>query len=746
MKRRTFLKGTIVSAGAILAGPVGCGGDDGDNDDSTDAGGDASETGDTGGEDTSTPEETLVVDAAYFPQSVASGDPKPASVVLWTRLADAALTDDLSVELRVAKDADFTQLVELSAAASSLTAGAAHDHCVKVILRDLEAHTTYYYRFVYTAADGTLYASKVGRTKTAPAPDADVSVRFAFVSCQDFNGHYYNTYARLLKLDEIDFFVHLGDYIYETTGNPSFQDTHPDRRIQLSDTDGAIAFPGDEGTYYAARSLSNYREVHQQYRTDLKLQEMHERYAMIAIWDDHEFSNDCHGTTSTYYSGRQDEADLDRRRAATQAWTEYMPVDYLDAPDFQYDPTVAFPEDIRIWRDFGYGKHVHLVMTDLRTRRNDHLIPEDQFHGAVAATQQELIDELGEVPDLARPYVNIDAFGGGEYATFLKAQGPAGEWEDEHITGNISVSFINGLVEAVTGAGGTAPAPIVPDDTFEKGIAWHMMGKAARYANLGALYLVVKDTYDAWSKVKFQQSGGASEQMMGDTQREWFLETMKQSDRTWKLWGNEFCLLQLVADLRTVDSLPEAFRQRFYITCDDWSGAPNRRDEIIGELAKLDNVVALTGDIHAFFAGTPTSRVDGTSGIVELVTAGVSSNSLRTLLVRTAKSSSTLPSSAVLLAQGIKSVLTDKVTKPNTDLAYGNPEVQGFAVVEINGETLDCWFHEITEDNVEDNLYEEDITDKFDVIHLQVKAGERALYREVEGALKKWDPTAYDWT
>ncbi|MFT7625838.1 MAG: alkaline phosphatase D, partial [Myxococcota bacterium] len=676
MKRREFLRGTLVTAGALAVGPVGCGSDD----------------------ETLDPARTLTEGSAFFPQSVASGDPRESSVVLWTRLLDPTASDlnldlDLALELEVSLDEAFAELIVLSDSARSLTAKSAADGCVKVHLADLQPGTHYYYRFVYASSDGSFYTSRTGRTKTAPARDADTKVRFAFVSCQDANGHFFNTYARLLELDEIDFFVHLGDYIYETTGNPSFQDSHPDRRMEFSKPDEAISF--DEGGYFAAKSLGNYRELYQFYRGDRQLQRMHERYPIIAIWDDHEFSDDCHGITATYHAGEQDEADEARRKSATQAWFEYMPVDYRAGSDFDYDPAVAFPDDIEIWRDFEFGKHVHLVMTDLRTRRVDHIIDEAAFPGSVLATQADLTEHLGEIPDLAREYVDIDSFEGGKYKTLLDDLAEANGFTADDVAGLMSVPFINGLVEG---------DPIATDPARERGLAVHMMGKRSKYSSLGSRYLVVKDAYDAWTKVRWSQSGGESEQMMGPEQRQWFLDTMKGSDRTWKLWGSEFLLTQLIADLTQITSLGEGFAQRFYVACEDWTNQPNRRDALIEELSPLSNVVALIGDIHAFFASTPTSRNDGTSAVVELCTAGIASNSFRTLLLRTAQGDPTLPPTAAALAAGAKSLLTDKYTKPNGDLAFAEPEVQGFAIVEVDGQKLSCEFHGIQEEHVGTDL------------------------------------------
>ncbi len=303
LKRRDFLRATLITAGALLV--PGCG----------------------------TPEELSPINreltdgTAYFPQALASGDPKPDSVVLWTRVEDKdAAEGDIALEVEVSTDPNFKTLVKLNDEARALKALAKYDRCAKAKLKGLTAATVYYYRFIYVKGEVN-YVSPVGRTKTAPAVDADATVKFAFVSCQDFIGRYYNSYLALAG-EDIDFFVHLGDYIYETSGDPSFQMSMPERSVKFTDEAGALALSNGTASWYAAKSLDNYRQLYRTYRGDKALQKVHMLFPMIAIWDDHEYSNDCHGATSAYFDGTKDENDEARRKAANQAWFEYQPVDY----------------------------------------------------------------------------------------------------------------------------------------------------------------------------------------------------------------------------------------------------------------------------------------------------------------------------------------------------------------------------------------------------------------------------------
>ena len=136
--------------------------------------------------------------------------------------------------------------------------------------------------------DNVYFSSRTGRTKTAPAADSTREVKFAYVSCQDYIGRYFNTYLKLLD-EDLDFIVHLGDYIYETTGNPQFQTPSDDRKMVFDDIAGAIERGEGDNRYYSAASLDNYRQIYKTIRNDEVIQQIHESFPMIAIWDDHEF-------------------------------------------------------------------------------------------------------------------------------------------------------------------------------------------------------------------------------------------------------------------------------------------------------------------------------------------------------------------------------------------------------------------------------------------------------------------------
>lgn len=292
-----------------------------------------------------------------FPQGVASGDPRSDSVLLWTRI-QTQNAGPVSVDYEVARDEDFTQLI----AHGTIDADPAWDHTLRIRLENLSPYTVYYYRF---QALNTLSAT--GRTKTAPDPEQDIPVRFAVASCQDYVGRWYHSWQRVFDEPDIDFVLFLGDYIYETVADPRHQVPRANRRLVLPD---GTPLSEEEGDLKAV-TLADYRALYKQYKTDPDLIEVHRRFPFVTIWDDHEFANDCwqdHATDTNELFGT--ERETDRRQAASRAWFEFTAIDVA------YAAQRPFPEDITIYRSLRFGKHLELVLTDLRYYREDHLIPE----------------------------------------------------------------------------------------------------------------------------------------------------------------------------------------------------------------------------------------------------------------------------------------------------------------------------------------------------------------------------------
>ncbi|MCA9659194.1 MAG: alkaline phosphatase D family protein, partial [Myxococcales bacterium] len=443
--------------------------------------------------------------------------------------------------------------------------------------------------------------------------------------------------------------------------------------------------------------------------------------------------------------------DEARRKAANQAWFEYMPVDYPEDEDFRYDASAPFPGDIRIYRDLTFGKHLHVVLTDLRTYRADHVVDEAGFPATVLLDEAALVADFGEVPSWATPYVDIDAYDGGSYGDFLRAHAAVVGYDPAVITGDLDVGAVNSLVEEI---GATLPAGdqlAVIDEaaqaTMERGVAYATMGKSGLYSSFGSRYLVVKDAFDAYAARRFAATNGASETAMGDVQEPWFIDTMRASDRTWKVWGNEFTLSPLQIDLSLFD-LPAPYANRFYLTTDSWDGQPNRRDALLEALADVPNVVAITGDIHSFFAGTPWSRKDPSAKIIELVTSSITTATMQRILEAQAAynpSLADLPGIAEL-ASSIRDFLLLFDTNPH--LADADLVSNGFVTLEVDGAAMTATYHAIPDSEVTVDHGDDDATINglFSTWRYQIRAGERELYREKsDGSWQRWDPASISW-
>ncbi|BAJ33218.1 MULTISPECIES: alkaline phosphatase D family protein [Kitasatospora] len=279
-------------------------------------------------------------DTPRFLHGVASGDPLPDGVLLWTRLtptADAApgsgLGPDTPVRWQLATDRDFTTL----AATGTVTTSAATDHTVKADVRGLRPDTAYWYRFL---ADGV--TSPVGRTRTTPAADATTDrLRLGVASCANWEAGHFAAYRHLAARGDLDAFLFLGDYIYEYAS-------------------GAYAARGTVVRPHAPAheilTLADYRTRHGRYKTDPDLQALHAAVPTIAIWDDHEFANDAwSGGAENHTPGTEGDWAA-RVAAAKQAYFEWMPV----------RPSVAGTT----YRRLRYGKLADLHLLDLRSFRS----------------------------------------------------------------------------------------------------------------------------------------------------------------------------------------------------------------------------------------------------------------------------------------------------------------------------------------------------------------------------------------
>ncbi|GAA0325441.1 alkaline phosphatase D family protein [Streptomyces turgidiscabies] len=283
---------------------------------------------------------SAAAEAPAFLHGIASGDPLPDGVLLWTRVTPTAeaipgsgLGPDTEVSWTVALDKAFTNIVSKG----STTATAAADHTVKADIRGLAPATDYWFRFSSGGTD-----SPAARTRTAPAADAAVTgLRFGVVSCANWEAGYFSSYRHLAARGDLDGWLHLGDYIYEYgTGGYG--------------TRGTVVRPHSPA--HEILTLADYRVRHGRYKTDADLQALHAAAPVIAIWDDHEFANDAWSGGAENHTEGAEGTWSARQAAAKQAYFEWMPV----------RPAIAGTT----YRRLRFGKLADLSLLDLRSFRS----------------------------------------------------------------------------------------------------------------------------------------------------------------------------------------------------------------------------------------------------------------------------------------------------------------------------------------------------------------------------------------
>jgi len=278
---------------------------------------------------------------ALFQHGVASGDPLSDRVMLWTRVTPQG-GQPVEVQWRIAGDETLTQVV----ASGTARASADRDFTVKVDAGGLQPARTYYYGF-----EAAGQRSVVGRTRTLPDAFVD-RLRIAVLSCANYPAGYFNVYRCVASRADLDLVLHLGDYIYEFENGV------------YGDGSGLLRIPQPPRETV---SLTDYRVRYATYRADPDLQAVHQQHPFIAVWDDHELTNDAwRGGAANHNPGEGDWPT--RRAAAYRAYLEWMPI------------REARTTDVRLYRDFRFGTLADIVMLDTRGLR-DRQVPGDDIEG-----------------------------------------------------------------------------------------------------------------------------------------------------------------------------------------------------------------------------------------------------------------------------------------------------------------------------------------------------------------------------
>jgi alkaline phosphatase D len=657
--RREILRILTVAASASALGLTGCDGDSNSPD--------------------STPQQgngAVVPSEASYPQGVASGDPRPDAVVLWTRFFENGQSGDVALRLQVSTSENFASFV----VNQEFSARAAADWCIKIRVTGLSAGTRYFYRFL-APRNGDFLASATGRTRTARAITDATPVKFAAISCNDYIGRYFTTLMPLLN-EDLDFVLHLGDSIYETTGDPSFQGGAAARAIHFDDEHGAITLSSGASSFQAAKSLDNYRQLHRTYRNDSLMKQLYQRFPVVAIWDDHEFSDDSWKAMGTYRDGLFEELDEERRRNAEQAYFEFMPVDTElggAGGAVGVDRANLYPRTT-LYRKLRFGRDLELFLTDYRSYRPDHLIPEDAFPGAVVMDRAALTQFFAaqNIPyDAVRsqfsPYLDIDQPQFAVYKQVLQATltqaylnegvdlGQAALRAQNASRGHVATTILNSLLAQYNAA--VPPAqrvPLIPDAliaTLDTGMAWYTLGKTSLFGSVGSRYFVVEQTFQIYAAWLWTTRGPQTQNALGDTQLNWIASQMAASNAKWKVLASSVSTRPLVLDLTNPAlGVPAPFNQRFLLNVDQWDGFPQGRQSLLARLPP--GSVILSGDIHATLVGG--DPIPGRSGIVvEFTTPAISSASFRTLLATTAANDPLLAPLAASLLPMLDQLVSD---------------------------------------------------------------------------------------
>ena len=299
----------------------------------------------------------------YFNHGVASGDPLSDQVILWTRVTPEQ-PGPIEVSLEVSSSSDFNRIVFTK----SLKTSSLSDYTVKYdfSIRDIfQSGEIFYYRFKAGTA-----ISESGKTKTL-ALNID-KVKIGVFSCSNFPAGFFNAYQAAAEKNDLDLWLHLGDYLYE----------YPMGGYATSNAKklGRVPSPLHE-----IITLADYRERHAQYKLDYGSKALHRNAPMVAVWDDHEFSNDTWKKGAENHAIDGSEGDFyARRSAAIKAYHEWMPIREQQ-------------NKRKIFREFKIGKLIQLLMLDTRQYERDKQIQPRDYLSDSGFNQASFYSDLSSL-------------------------------------------------------------------------------------------------------------------------------------------------------------------------------------------------------------------------------------------------------------------------------------------------------------------------------------------------------------
>jgi alkaline phosphatase D len=485
----------------------------------------------------------------FFPEGVASADPDSGSVMLWTRCPGSGNNTTVQLQAQVAEDQSFTRLI----ATANTPVSAASDWTCRVLVGGLRPSHIYWYRF--TDQDGN--GSRIGRTITAPDVKDDRPMSFVFVSCQNVTQGAQNAYRRMIFEDErapeserLGFVLHLGDFIYELVWYPEDRPQGMyDRRLR-----DIVRYQHGEkiGDFHIPTTLEDYRAVYRAYLHDPDIQDARARWPFVNMWDNHEFS--WLGWQSLENLQGENRPAQTRKVAANQAFFEFQPA--------------------RMARPNGSSL--------------------EQFNGP------KVVDT---------PITKFDDHGLGLEPNNLAAIGS--------LTGYRALRWGRNLELIVTDQRSyrseeptvMREAKRLENDDFPEMMPQEALEilDAGRTYNNGKPPATIRSN-DGHVEIANIWAQRPPQTVLGAQQKAWFLERLRSSSATWKIWGNTTATLETRSDPQNLpDGITKPWPWNGYAGCplQDWSTAYFEKGEIYDYVQEhgITGFATVAGDRHSFWAG-----------------------------------------------------------------------------------------------------------------------------------------------
>jgi len=486
-----------------------------------------------------------------YPEGVASGDPESDSVLLWTRRPPQARNSADKLQVEVAEDQSFERVV---ASAEAPISGASDWTC-RVLAGGLKPAQVYWYRFSDSMGNG----SRVGRTITAPGNDDARPVCFAFVSCQNANQGAQNAYRRMIFEDErarenerLGFVLHLGDFIYEIVWYPEDRPQGMyDRRLR-----DIVRYEHGERIqdFHIPTDVGDYRAIYRSYLHDPDLQDARARWPFVCMWDNHEFS----------WLGWQGLQRFDgvtrpaqtRKVAANQAFFEYQPARLFkpSGPSLnQFDPPAVVDAPMTHFDEHGLGQEPNNLAA-IGSLRGYRALRWGKNVELIITDQRSYRSEEPTYKDEFRAFSN------------------------KNLPGFVPQEVLEILDAGKAFNGGRPPASI-------------------RFGNTDV--------------ANFRRDQPPTT-ILGAEQKKWFLERLRNSSATWKIWGDTIATLDMRADPQNLPAgLGAAWSGAGYAGFEAGFGAGDNSTAYVerGEIYDFvhDNGITgfatIAGDRHSFWAG-----------------------------------------------------------------------------------------------------------------------------------------------